>query len=607
MLPLDMKYKPLSFMKSEIRLLKLHKSEDESAIVSCSLETVSLTKPIPYTALSYCWGESDVTCEILIDGVSVQVTTNLEAALYRLRKEKVEWLWADAICINQSDAEEKSLQVMRMNLIYRKATKVIVWLGTEDQDTDQAVQLVEHFSETDFPAGIDIQSLLMLTSLFGRPYWKRVWIIQEISVAINIEVYCGKYSISWGKLMNAAETYASSSSAIQGATCGSVCYSNDYLSVITLHKFRSNTLGRHPICLLDALYDSQQSLATDPRDRIFAVLGLSYDASAYLPLPSYFQSLSETFRTMAHSIISTSQSLDIIWLKPSVLSKEVITPSWIPNWLELHDGTCRRQIDQLGQNSTTLHRSWGFTSASEKQAAHFTFENDVLKAKGLFVGTVDGLSDAMHETTERAMNGVTQSTTRKNCYITESGSFDALSMNFIDVEILGKFYSNGVFRSLWQTENYIAIAETPSKHLLLDWLARNRGFMFQGRNLEDWSQFGVQHRQESEDERKYWADYLKYTFTCVLRLLQKEMRLMVTEEGHIGWAHPNTLKGDRIYLLFGSRMPVVLREHEDGFMVVGDAYVQGIMKSELVNNWDPEMSAFKSEFGEHKPVEVSIY
>jgi hypothetical protein len=164
-----MEYKPLSFMKSEIRLLKLHKSEDESAIVSCSLETVSLTNPVPYTALSYCWGESDVTCEILIDDVSVQVTTNLEAALHRLRKEKVKWLWADAICINQSDAEEKSLQVMRMNLIYRKGTKVIVWLGTEDQDTDQAVQLVEHFSEKDLPPGTDIQSLLLLKSLFGRP------------------------------------------------------------------------------------------------------------------------------------------------------------------------------------------------------------------------------------------------------------------------------------------------------------------------------------------------------------------------------------------------------------------------------------------------------
>jgi hypothetical protein len=68
----------------------------------------------------------------------------------------------------------------------------------------------------------------------------------------------------------------------------------------------------------------------------------------------------------------------------------------------------------------------------------------VLKAEGLFVGTVDGLSDAMHETAERVMNHVTQSTTRKNCYITESGSFDALCVNFIDAMVQGSFLTTGL-------------------------------------------------------------------------------------------------------------------------------------------------------------------
>jgi hypothetical protein len=155
--------------------------------------------------------------------------------------------------------------------------------------------------------------------------------------------------------MNATETYASSTSAIQDAARGFFCSPEDCLSIVTLHKFRLSTLGRHPICLLDALYDSQQSLATDPRDRIFAVLELAYDTSAYLPLPSYFQLLSETFRSMAESIISTSQSLDIIWLKPLVLSKEAITP-WIPDWLGLHDETCHRQIDQLRKTAVPRFR-----------------------------------------------------------------------------------------------------------------------------------------------------------------------------------------------------------------------------------------------------------
>jgi Heterokaryon incompatibility protein (HET) len=85
-----MEYQPLSFTKSETRLLRLQKNEDESAIVSCSLETISLTKPTPYAALSYHWGDPLVTYGILINRALVQVTINLEAALRHLRMQNVE-------------------------------------------------------------------------------------------------------------------------------------------------------------------------------------------------------------------------------------------------------------------------------------------------------------------------------------------------------------------------------------------------------------------------------------------------------------------------------------------------------------------------------------
>jgi hypothetical protein len=62
-----MEYQPLSFMKSETRLLRLQKSEDAIAIVSFSLETISLTEPTPYAALSYPWGDPLVTYGILIE------------------------------------------------------------------------------------------------------------------------------------------------------------------------------------------------------------------------------------------------------------------------------------------------------------------------------------------------------------------------------------------------------------------------------------------------------------------------------------------------------------------------------------------------------------
>lgn len=91
--------------------------------------------------------------------------------------------------------------------------------------------------------------------------------------------------------------------------------------------FRLSTISRQPIRLLDALYDSRRSLATDPRDKIFALLGLAFDSSVFLPLPSYFLSLKEIYQEMAETLISTTRSLDIICLQGSKLDKDHGMPS----------------------------------------------------------------------------------------------------------------------------------------------------------------------------------------------------------------------------------------------------------------------------------------
>jgi hypothetical protein len=85
------------------------------------------------------------------------------------------------------------------------------------------------------------------------------------------------------------------------------------------------------------------------------------------------------------------------------------------------------------------------------------------------------------------------------------------------------------------------------------------------------------------------------------------MRLLTTREDHIGWAHPNALKGDGIYLLFGIKVLTVLRPHMDGFKGAGDAYVEGIMNGKLVEKFSGEAQDCKSAVDEKRVVEVCIY
>jgi hypothetical protein len=76
-----------------------------------------ITEPPPYEALSYVWGAPGVKKEIIVDGHYLEVTVNLENALRRLRCDKPRQLWADAVCIDQNNEEEKRTQLPVMGKV----------------------------------------------------------------------------------------------------------------------------------------------------------------------------------------------------------------------------------------------------------------------------------------------------------------------------------------------------------------------------------------------------------------------------------------------------------------------------------------------------------
>ncbi|PSN73498.1 HET-domain-containing protein, partial [Corynespora cassiicola Philippines] len=84
----------------------------------------------PYKAISYVWGESKDRKNIICEGKCLSVTKSLYEALHVFRNaHKSRRLWADGICINQSDKDDRSHQVQLMSLVYSRASKVLIWLG----------------------------------------------------------------------------------------------------------------------------------------------------------------------------------------------------------------------------------------------------------------------------------------------------------------------------------------------------------------------------------------------------------------------------------------------------------------------------------------------
>lgn len=101
-------YEQLPLNQSQTRVLRLHSHISNATPVSCSLEVMTIiSEPSGvYTALSYVWGNACVTEDIIVNGVSFAVTTNLASALKQIRKRLGEvLLWVDAICTRLGDTD----------------------------------------------------------------------------------------------------------------------------------------------------------------------------------------------------------------------------------------------------------------------------------------------------------------------------------------------------------------------------------------------------------------------------------------------------------------------------------------------------------------------
>ncbi|KAK0705546.1 heterokaryon incompatibility protein-domain-containing protein, partial [Lasiosphaeris hirsuta] len=133
-------YTPLKG-RNVIRVLKMEPSPDKDARLRASFQPVPLAESPDFEALSYVWGEASFGGTVEIDGADLVVpSANLDAALRQFRyPDRPRLIWADAICINQSDIPERNSQVLIMAEIYRRARTTLGWLGRGGEAEEKAL------------------------------------------------------------------------------------------------------------------------------------------------------------------------------------------------------------------------------------------------------------------------------------------------------------------------------------------------------------------------------------------------------------------------------------------------------------------------------------
>ncbi|KAI1856714.1 uncharacterized protein JN550_013681 [Neoarthrinium moseri] len=606
-------YRDLSLDRKEIRLIEVEPLEVDGfesrsgpeSVVRCHLKHASLNDPPWYRALSYVWGDPTHTSQILLDGQRFHVTANLESALRHVaavRQQEagpVLTLWVDAICINQQNEDEKMHQVSQMKTIFETASETLLWLGPASEDSDLAIDtlrsmnsmaismkgLFSSWSAVPFaekpsdPLVAAVQSVLdqvlielcrddsarlrAISALFDRPWFRRVWVIQERVLSFNSTVCCGRESIMWGIfydgfwILCGLRDYINLVGCVAGRGDSSALatYLTTALDKVVPVAF---TPRRSSVFLLFSLLSrmatQNQLQASDRRDYVFALLGLIDPGKSPSIMADYTKDWPSIQVKVAKACLAYygPSFLSFAGVCESTESSAVAgraIPSWAPDWSSEHlpqplsvasvfvvRGNNRRSAYSVSAGYTqTLSR--GFSDGHRLALAAFLVDEVVELGRPF----------AQAET-------FTQDTARVESLALWLRDFD---------EILPS--TNEVYQTLEQVKE--ALWRTP---------IADRGLP------HNWE------RERASDQT--FATYqalragqviqgVKYANIANSQLYRR--RPFRSCRGHLGLGPLGTSTGDSIWVIPGADVPFILRPAGNNtFLVIGEAYVHGIMDNE---------------------------
>lgn len=269
-------------------------------VISCELfqaEFHQRENMLPYEALSYTWGCSELSNIIHVNGCYLGITHNLYSALVDLRyQDRQRVLWIDAVCIDQKNDKERGHQVGQMGNIYHEANGVIFRLGSGTNVTDAFMESLQRLQKESLRHACrawsrqdgrwkdlwysfrplleeyddELANLQQegLQEILNRPWFRRVWILQEVALAKAGTLSCGKKSVSAGLFGLAPQ--------LLGITPDAHCQS---VFDIMPSPWKKSTWWSESRSLYTLLLNFGNSEATDPRDLVYALRGISSDLS----------------------------------------------------------------------------------------------------------------------------------------------------------------------------------------------------------------------------------------------------------------------------------------------------------------------------------------
>ncbi|KAL7896773.1 heterokaryon incompatibility domain-containing protein [Trichoderma sp. SZMC 28014] len=586
---------PLNHSNSEIRILQIKPGFPDSPI-RCAFHVTSLNNlDVSYEALSYAWGTAsqNATHEDIYlgddddDSNKVGVTPPLANALRRLRLlNEPRNVWADALCINQADDHEKSLQVTIMGRIYSNCAQGAIWVGPLDdvpeEDAQAALDTIswiageqeahpwmevsdneedsdeedeeeeggdddcedEGESEQDNDSEEEDQKTARLKresaaaafkTLFHLPWWSRIWTVQEAILPPLATLYWGPCQIPWSTLDKASESFFNDSAP----NVPDEFWHNSAIESLTVALRGLGASREEELFML--LWRWRHRKATDPRDKVYGLLGFRHDVS----LPSvktcdYTVDVRTLYHKVTVDLINISTDLQPLLGRGGERSEIPGLASWAVDW----DGV--RDVSKSSKCSFWDHHHWwhfgGFTADRGMygvgEGLRVEGDGHVLRVTGLRLSKIDMVEDNVPEDIE----------------VSEE----------VSVAALYRLYGNR-----WGELMTRYHKQFPDKLLsggMVAFLSLVTG------NL-------VSDGSEDNNEIAEWVQKMLRTHV-----------LFITDDGRLGMGPRNVRPGQELWIVGGCRIPVILnilpkasdKESEVSVTFHSECFVYGIMSGEAV-------------------------
>jgi hypothetical protein len=615
---------PLSHTVDQIRLLRFSDLDRDFQAETCYLEVFALYDVPKYAALSYIWGSTDNPVPWTCNGDgTIGITHNLHTALSHItserqslfRRERYQYLWADAICINQGDLEERSAQVLIMRQIYERADHTLIWLGNEDLNAMAAFDFIIRLkdrrekytaaNETRLWAALsdqechiysvgpdDMDDLRKVNPFLSTGWFTRVWVVQELAASRLPTCLCGFQELMWKDFADVVSYLGGG-----GFPIGLLTGIAGIRAVARLNGIRARVAERNPTVLIDLLVATQGFDCTEIHDRIYALLGMAIDAgrSGLNILPDYSRDALTVFYELTASMLQKGGYLDVLNSKErSKRIKTVELPSWVSNW-----STASNFAVYFLPNPVLAVDDQPFFSnyaaAPKVRSGEVTFVgSNLLQLCGYLFGTISVVG---------LVHDAVPVEDRTGCQYSEKDSEKAVLCQVLkSIRVARRFEhicnprsaasylptDESMMDTYFQTLVAGQLRESfeDMKRGFELWYDKQKLFRFvpSSRQLNPLG-IAILRRAMYQDIEEHYDAMSSFEFTMfsgTMSEVNNDRRLLRTKDGYIGLGPADATKGDAIFIIKGCRTPMVLRNigRSGHWSLVGACYLHGCMNGE---------------------------